>query len=118
WNDLKGRAVLLDFFTPGCINCVHMLPVEEKLAQRFGKRLVIIGVDAPKFTNSKTTQGLKDFIEQYHIRHPVVMDAHLQLWKAWHAVAWPTFVLVGPDGQPLRRFIGEKTVSELAGPIS
>lgn len=118
WNDLKGRAVLLDFFTPGCINCVHMLPVEEKLAEQFGKRLVIIGVDSPKFTNSATTQGLVDFIKQYHIHHPVLLDAHSKLWDAWHVAAWPTLILVGPDGKPHRRFIGEKSVAELAGPIT
>ncbi len=117
WSDLAGRAVLLDFFTPGCINCVHMLPVEHKLAEHFGKRLVIIGVDSPKFTNSATTQGLVDFIKQYHIHHPVLLDAHSKLWDAWHVAAWPTLILVGPDGKPRRRFIGEKSVAELAGPI-
>ncbi len=117
WNDLKGRVVLLDFFTPGCINCVHMIPVEETLADRFGKRLVIIGVDAPKFTDSATKQGLKDFIRQYHIRHPVLLDKNTQVWNAWRARAWPTLVLVGPRGKTLGRVIGEAKVSDLAGPI-
>lgn len=117
WEDLAGRAVLLDFFTPGCINCVHMLPVEEKLAERFGKRLVIIGVDSPKFANSATPQGLVNFITEYHIRHPVFLDARLQFWRAWHVRAWPTLILIGPDGNVRRRFIGEQTLAELAAPI-
>jgi thiol-disulfide isomerase/thioredoxin len=117
WSALKGRAVLLDFFTPGCINCVHMVPVEETLARRFGKRLVIIGVDSPKFTDSGTRSGLTDFITMHHIRHPVVLDAHQRIWNAWNAVAWPTFVLVGPKGKTQGRFIGEKSVADLAGPI-
>ncbi|HET7299389.1 MAG TPA: thioredoxin-like domain-containing protein [Oleiagrimonas sp.] len=117
WSDLEGRVVLLDFFTPGCINCIHMVPVEEKLAERFGPRLVIIGVDAPKFTDSGTVPGLKDFIAVHHVRHPVVLDQHQQIWKDWRAVAWPTFVLIGPDGKTRKRFIGEQAVLELAGPI-
>lgn len=118
WKDLQGRAVLLDFFTPGCINCVHMIPVEDALAQRFGKQLVIIGVDAPKFTDSGTVSGLKDFITVHHVHHPVVLDTHLTIWTTWHAVAWPTLVLVGPHGKPQQRFIGEQSVSDLAGPIA
>jgi thiol-disulfide isomerase/thioredoxin len=117
WSDLQGRVVLLDFLTPGCINCVHMIPVEETLADRFGKRLVIIGVDAPKFTDLDTTAGLEDFIKQYHIRHPVFLDKDLQFWKAWRARAWPTLILIGPDGKPQGRVIGEGSVSDLAGPI-
>ncbi len=118
WQGLRGRAVLLDFFTPGCINCIHMVPVEDTLARHFGKRLVIIGVDSPKFTDSGTVSGLKDFITVHHVRHPVVLDTHLQIWNAWNAVAWPTFVLVDPDGKPRGRFVGEQSVADLAGPIA
>src|SRR5699024_7925321 len=118
WPDLQGRAVLLDFFTPGCINCVHMLPVEKQLTQRFGKRLVIIGVDTPKFTNSATQSGLETFLAVHDIRHPVVLDAHYRIWDAWQVFAWPTFFLVGPDGNVLGRFIGEQSFSDLAGPIA
>lgn len=115
WEDFEGRAVLLDFFTPSCINCVHMLPVEERLAERFGKRLVIIGIDSPKFTNSKTQSGLETFMTVHDIRHPVVLDAHYRIWKAWHVFAWPTFYLIGPDGDVLQRFIGEQSFQDLAG---
>lgn len=115
--ELKGRAVLLDFFTPGCINCVHMLPVERRLEQRFGERLVIIGVDSPKFAASATTQGLIDFIHRYGIRHPVALDASSSLWDAYEVAAWPTLVLIGPDATVRDSFIGEKSFDELAGPI-
>lgn len=117
WQDLAGRAVLLDFFTPGCINCVHMLPIEEQLTAQFDKRLVIIGIDAPKFTDSGTIPGLKDFIRVHQLKHPVVLDAHLSMWKDWHAFAWPTFVLVAPDGTIAGRFIGEQTLADLSGHI-
>lgn len=115
--ELKGRVVLLDFFTPGCINCVHMLPVEHKLKQEFGKRLVIVGVDSPKFSASATTQGLVDFIHRYQIRHPVVLDAHSTLWDAYNVAAWPTLVLIDPHGEVISRYIGEQGVATLAQPI-
>lgn len=115
--DLKGRAVLLDFFTPGCINCVHMLPVEHELKQRFGEQLVIVGIDSPKFSASATTQGLVDFIHRYQIRHPVILDSNSTLWGAYNVVAWPTIILIGPDGKVRERYIGEQDAGTLAGPI-
>ena len=116
-DDLKGRVVLLDFFTPGCINCVHMIPVERDLKQRFGERLVIIGVDSPKFSASGTTQGLVDFIHRYKIRHPVILDPSTRLWSAYGVQAWPTLLLIGPHGKVRGNYIGEQTASDLAGPI-
>ncbi|HYW77819.1 MAG TPA: thioredoxin-like domain-containing protein [Gammaproteobacteria bacterium] len=116
-NDLKGRAVLLDFFTPGCINCVHMLPVEHELKKRFGQQLVIVGVDSPKFSASATTQGLVDFIHRYQLHHPIILDSDSTLWDAYNVPAWPTLILIGPNGKVLDRYIGEQDVDTLAGPI-
>ncbi len=115
--DLKGRAVLLDFFTPGCINCVHMLPVEHELKKRFGERLVIVGIDSPKFSASATTQGLVDFIHRYQLHHPIILDSDSTLWGAYNVPAWPTLILIGPDGKVRDRYIGEQDVDTLAGPI-
>lgn len=116
-DDLQGRAVLLDFFTPGCINCIHMLPDEKKLEQQFGTRLVVIGIDSPKFEASKTKQGLASFIERYDLRHPIVLDPDMQMWNAYGVQAWPTLVLLGPDGDVQKTFIGEQSYAQLAGPI-
>jgi thiol-disulfide isomerase/thioredoxin len=118
WTGLEGRAVLLDFFTPGCINCVHMLPVEEKLEQRFGTRLVVIGIDSPKFAASKTRQGLESFIQRYDLRHPIVLDPDMSLWQAYGVQAWPTLILLGPDGNVKQQFIGEQSFEQLAKPIA
>lgn len=116
-GDLEGRAVLLEFFTPGCINCIHMLPVEEQLKRRFGTRLAVIGIDSPKFEASKTKQGLESFIQRYNLRHPIVLDPTMSLWNAYGVQAWPTLVLLGPDGSLKQQFIGEQNLEQLAGPI-
>jgi len=117
WTDLRGRAVLLDFFTPGCINCIHMLPAEKQLEERFGTRLVVIGIDSPKFSASKTRQGLESFIQRYDLRHPTVLDPDMSLWQAYGVQAWPTLILVGPDGSVRQTFIGEQSLEQLAGPV-
>ncbi|MGH8216916.1 MAG: redoxin domain-containing protein [Rhodanobacteraceae bacterium] len=116
-DDLKGRAVLLDFFTPGCINCVHMLPAEKRLEEHFGDRLVVIGIDSPKFTASSTGTGLESFIERYQLQHPIVLDPKSSLWNAYGVQAWPTLVLIGPDGQIRDRLIGEQSYEQLAAPV-
>ncbi|HEX7369618.1 MAG TPA: thioredoxin-like domain-containing protein [Rhodanobacteraceae bacterium] len=116
--ELRGRAVLLDFFTPGCINCIHMLPDEKRLERHFGDRLVVIGIDSPKFAASKTKDGLLSFIQRYDLRHPIVLDPTMSLWNAYGVQAWPTLVLLGPEGSVKQTFIGEQSYAQLAGPIA
>ncbi|MGH8118471.1 MAG: thioredoxin-like domain-containing protein, partial [Rhodanobacteraceae bacterium] len=116
--DLKGRAVLLDFFTPGCINCVHMLPVEQVLELEYGPRLAIIAIDSPDDSAASTRNGVQAFIQRYGLEHPVVLDAKLSLWKAYGVQAWPTLILLGPNGQVRQRFLGEQSLPQLAGPIT
>jgi thiol-disulfide isomerase/thioredoxin len=116
-DDLKGRVVLLDFFTPGCINCVHMLPAEKRLEEHFGDRLVVIGIDSPKFTASSTRAGLESFIERYQLQHPIVLDPKSSLWDAYGVQAWPTLVLIGADGRIRNQLIGEQTYEQLAAPV-
>ncbi|HKK13832.1 MAG TPA: thioredoxin-like domain-containing protein [Gammaproteobacteria bacterium] len=106
-HDLRGHVVLLDFFTPGCINCIHLLPETEKLEDEFGKRLVVIGVNSPKFKASRNSPNIRGFIERYHIRHPVVTDSGMVLWKHYGVHAWPTQILLGPDGHVVGRYLGE-----------
>jgi sugar lactone lactonase YvrE/thiol-disulfide isomerase/thioredoxin len=116
--ELHGRAVLLDFFTPGCINCIHMLPAEKQLEQHFGQRLVVIGIDSPKFSASKTKAGLESFIQRYDLGHPIVLDPTMSLWNAYGVQAWPTLVLIGPDGGIRQTLIGEQTYAQLAAPVA
>ncbi|MHB8569325.1 MAG: thioredoxin-like domain-containing protein, partial [Metallibacterium sp.] len=106
-NDLKGRVVLLDFFTPGCINCVHMLPDMAKLEREFGARLLIIGVNSPKFVASRRSSNIEGFIQRYDITHPVLTDKGMTLWNYYGVQAWPTLVLLNPRGGVVQQFIGE-----------
>jgi DNA-binding beta-propeller fold protein YncE len=112
-KDLHGRVVLLDFFTPGCINCIHILPETAKLEHEFGRRLLIIGVDSPKFTASQERANLEGFVQRYAIQHPIVIDKHMRLWQHFSVFAWPTQVLLGPDGKVVGQYVGEGKYADI-----
>src|SRR5580765_7188144 len=73
--DLKGKFVLLDFWTYCCINCMHILPELKKLEQEFPKELVVIGVHSAKFEAEKQSDNIREAILRYEIEHPVINDA-------------------------------------------
>lgn len=112
-QDLRGHLVLLDFFTPGCINCIHVLPETAKLEREFGKQLLIIGVNSPKFKASQHMRNLRGFVLRYHIRHPIVTDKTMVLWNDYHVFAWPTQVLLGPKGEVIGAYVGENKYAEI-----
>jgi len=95
---LKGKIVLLDFWTYGCINCMHVIPDLKKLEQKYSNQLVIIGVHSGKFENEKDTENIRRIILRYEIEHPVYNDADFAVWRAYKVDAWPTRVLIDPAG--------------------
>ena len=97
--DLRGRIVLLDFWTLCCINCIHTLPDLAKLEARYPGVLVVIGVHSPKFENEKKTESIRKAILRYEIMHPVINDADKKIWNAYGCNWWPTLVLIDPDGK-------------------
>ncbi|MCS7021475.1 MAG: thioredoxin-like domain-containing protein [Gemmataceae bacterium] len=106
-KDLKGKIVLLDFWTLCCINCMHILPDLAKLEKKYANQLVVIGVHSPKFENEKDTNSIRQAILRYQIEHPVVNDAEHKIWNAYDVDAWPTFVLIDPEGNLVGYTSGE-----------
>jgi thiol-disulfide isomerase/thioredoxin/sugar lactone lactonase YvrE len=104
---LRGRVVILDFWTEGCINCIHIIPILRGIEQKFPERVVVIGVHSPKFAEEKSADSVKDAIERYEIRHPIVHDPKMSIWHDYGVQAWPTIVIIGPDGTILTRVAGE-----------
>jgi thiol-disulfide isomerase/thioredoxin len=104
---LRGKVVLLDFWTYGCINCIHILPDLKKLEQRFPEELVVIGVHAAKFTNEKATENIRQIIRRYEIAHPVANDADFRIWRAYTVRAWPSRVIIDPAGYVVGAASGE-----------
>ncbi|GIX04429.1 MAG: hypothetical protein KatS3mg114_0298 [Planctomycetaceae bacterium] len=97
-KDLRGKVVLLDFWTYCCINCMHILPDLKYLERKYERELVVIGVHSAKFQNEKDTQNIRQAILRYEIEHPVINDAGMVLWTKYGVRAWPTLVLIDPEG--------------------
>jgi len=104
---LRGKVVLLDFWTYGCINCMHILRDLKTLEQRFPDELVVIGIHSPKFSNEKDADNLKRILIRYEIEHPVANDANHQIWRRYGVQAWPTRVIVDPAGNLVGTAMGE-----------
>jgi thiol-disulfide isomerase/thioredoxin len=106
-KDLRGKVVILDFWTLCCINCIHILPDLHRLEQRWRNELVVIGVHSPKFDNEKDTFSIRKAVLRYQIEHPVVNDADRKLWDRFEVDAWPTFVVIDPEGNLVGYTSGE-----------
>ena len=104
---LKGKVVLLDFWTYGCINCMHIIPDLKRLEKKYPNELVVIGVHSAKFENEKDTENIRRIILRYEIEHPIVNDADFNIWRAYAVNAWPTRYLIDPAGYVIGRLSGE-----------
>lgn len=104
---LKGKIVLLDFWTYGCINCIHIIPDLKKLEARYPNQLVVIGVHSAKFQNEKETENIRRIILRYEIEHPVYNDSEYAVWQSYGVRAWPTQVLIDPAGYVIGGVSGE-----------
>ncbi|MCI0401072.1 MAG: redoxin domain-containing protein [Gammaproteobacteria bacterium] len=96
--DLHGKGVVLDFWTYGCINCMHVIPNLRKLEMKYGSKIAVIGVHSPKFDNEKNIDTLRNIIVRYDRQHPIVSDVNFSLWKRYSVHAWPTRVVIDPAG--------------------
>lgn len=114
---LRGRVVILDFWTEGCINCIHIIPTLRAVEERFPEQVVVIGVHSPKFKEEKSAQSVKDAIRRYEIRHPIIHDPEMSLWNAYGVEAWPTLMVVGVDGTIAGHIAGEPDRDKLLGAI-
>ena len=112
-EQLRGKFVLLDFWTYCCINCMHVLPELEKLERAYPRELVVIGVHSAKFDAERRSENIVEAIRRYGIRHPVVNDARHELWNGFGVRAWPTLILIDPEGYAVWGTSGETTFETL-----
>jgi sugar lactone lactonase YvrE/thiol-disulfide isomerase/thioredoxin len=112
-HDLRGKFVLLDFWTYCCINCMHILPELHRLEQTWPKNLVVIGVHSAKFATERETEDIRAAIQRYKIEHPVINDARHELWGLFNVQAWPTVILIDPEGDAIWGTSGEFTADRV-----
>ncbi|HEV3344102.1 MAG TPA: thioredoxin-like domain-containing protein [Pirellulales bacterium] len=97
-KDLRGKFVLMDFWTFCCINCMHILPELKKLEAAYPRELVVIGVHSAKFENEEDTKNIAEAIQRYDIEHPVINDARHAIWNRFGINSWPSVLLIDPEG--------------------
>ncbi|MEV5197892.1 NHL domain-containing thioredoxin family protein [Streptomyces sp. NPDC053720] len=105
--DLRGRIVILDFWTFCCVNCLHVLDELRELEEKHRDTLVIVGVHSPKFVHEAEHQAVVDAVERYEVHHPVLDDPELATWKQYAVRAWPTLVVIDPEGYVVAQHAGE-----------
>ncbi len=118
-HQLKGQVVLLDFWTYGCINCIHLIPTEDRLLHHFAKEpFEIIGVESAKFTNEAVASHVRDAVLRYGISNPVIVDKNMTIWTMYGVNAWPTLVLVDASGHIIGSVAGEAGYHSLESVIA
>lgn len=110
---LRGKVILLDFWTYGCINCIHIIPDLKKLEAKYSNQLVVIGVHSAKFTNEGDTENIRQIILRYGIEHPVANDADFKIWEQYGVNAYPTQVIIDPSGYVVNAAVGEGFAAEI-----
>ncbi|MFI5768920.1 NHL domain-containing thioredoxin family protein [Streptomyces sp. NPDC051658] len=105
--DLRGKCAVVDFWTFCCVNCLHVLDELRELEEKHRDTLVIIGVHSPKFVHEAEHQAVVDAVERYEVHHPVLDDPELATWKQYAVRAWPTLVVIDPEGYVVAQHAGE-----------
>jgi thiol-disulfide isomerase/thioredoxin len=105
--DFRGRILIIDFWTFCCINCLHVLDELRELEEKHRDTVVIIGVHSPKFVHEAEHQAVVDAVERYGVEHPVLDDPELATWKQYAVRAWPTLVVIDPEGYVVAQHAGE-----------
>ena len=116
--ELRGKIVLLDFWTFCCINCLHVLDELRELEEKHRDTLVIVGVHSPKFVHEAEHQAVVDAVDRYDVRHPVLDDPELATWKQYAVRAWPTLVVIDPEGYVVAQHAGEGHAHAIASLVT
>jgi len=106
--DLKGKVVLVHFWTYPCINCIHTIPHLNDWYQKYSnKGLVIVGVQTPEFSDEKDINNVKAAVNNFQIKYPVILDNNYATWNAYGNNYWPRDYLVDNQGYIRYNHIGE-----------
>jgi thiol-disulfide isomerase/thioredoxin len=112
-NDLRGRVVLIEFWTFGCYNCRNTLPFVKSWDERYREKgFTIIGVHSPEFDDERKVENLRRAVSSLGIRYPVVTDNDYRTWNAYKVEAWPTVFLLDKQGRIRWMHVGEGDYDE------
>lgn len=112
--ELRGRVVVVDFWTSCCINCMHTLPVLARLEKKHARDpFVVVGVHTQKFDAEPEVDRLRASVIRYGVAHPVAIDGDRGLWESWGIDAWPTVLVLDAKGRVVFEQSGEPNEQEL-----
>jgi thiol-disulfide isomerase/thioredoxin len=111
---LRGKIVLLDFWTFACVNCLHVLDELRPLEEKYRDVLVVVGVHSPKFEHERDAHAVAAAVERYAVHHPVLDDPDMRMWDQYAAKAWPTLTVIDPEGYVVASMAGEGHVEGLS----
>lgn len=112
-QELRGRVVLIEFWTFGCYNCRNTLPSVKSWDARYhDKGLTVVGVHSPELENEKQLENVRREVASLGIRYPVITDNDYATWKAYNVEAWPTIFLLDKDGRVRWSHVGEGAYDE------
>lgn len=113
-SNLRGKVVVLDFWTLCCINCIQTFPELSILEEKYkNDPVVFIGIHSPKFIYEREREAVRYNVLKYDIRHPVALDSDNKIWDEYQIRAWPTLVLIDPEGYLTAYFPGEGNAESL-----
>lgn len=105
---LRGKVVLIDFWTYACINCLRTLPHINRWAATYREQgLVVVGVHTPEFPFERSTTNVQTAMQRFGVKHPVAQDNSYRTWKAYANQYWPATYLVDAHGRIQYRHFGE-----------
>lgn len=115
---LRGKVVLVEFWTHQCINCMRVLPHTVEWHRRYKDRgLVVIGVHTPETESEAQPEAVQAAIRKFGIEFPVALDDRFTTWEAYGTQAWPTTYLIDRQGTIIRKHIGEGEYGETEAAI-
>ena len=115
---LRGKVVLVDFWTYSCVNCVNTLPHVVRWYEQYKDQgFVVVGVHTPEFPFEKSTSNVETALQRFNIRFPVAQDNRYATWKAYNNQYWPAFYLVDKGGRVRRTHFGEGQYAEMDAAI-
>ncbi len=115
-RDLRGKVVLLYFWTYSCLHCMHVIPELARLQEKHAREVVVIGIHSAKFTEARETESLRQAMRRMGLRSPSLNDRQMVLWRLYRIEAWPTVVVLSPEGKEAGRLCGGPGVRS-AGPV-
>lgn len=113
-EDLKGKLVLLDFWSYSCVYCIQSLPQIKELQDDLGSKITVIGVHSARFEGEKNRTAIKKAILKYDIDFPVIDDSDLKIWNKFNLKSWPTYILINPYGNIIDTFSTKKELKKLS----